>query len=160
MPEIPRILPPPAATLLIYAAYGWSVHLGDYSPSGRPRQPSDASWLPKFAALLTSPDGMIGLEKLALFGMQAWEVDPAICAVLPAAFAGPGLVDRLAALYPGHLNIIPRGLMAAPLPAAPEKIPAPTAVPPLVEAMQSNNTPAQNTTRRTLQRRILARPAA
>jgi hypothetical protein len=116
-----RILLPPVATLLEYAAYGWSADRGDVSTAGRPRLPNSAVWLPEFAAMLAAPDGLARLERFALIGMQAWGVDPSISAVLPAAFASPGLVDRLAALCPGPCPILPAGLMAAsdPLPSAP-----------------------------------------
>ncbi len=113
-----RLLPP-AATLLEYAAYGWSAHLGNFTAAGRPRLPDPGTWLLEFAALLAAPDGLEWLERLTLAGMEAWGVDASIRAVVPAAFCSPGLLDRLAALYPGPLPIIPTALMAAPDPASP-----------------------------------------
>jgi len=153
MPDAPRILPPPAATLLVYAAFGWSVHLGDFSANGRPRMPPDASWLPELAALLTAPDGLAGLQELTSLGMRGWEVDASLCAVLPAAFAVPGLLDRFAALYPGKLDIIPPALMAA----APAKPPARAVTPALPKPAPTSDQAAKRPARMP---RLTARSAA
>lgn len=133
MVKIPtRVLLPPVETLLEYAAYGWSANVGDLSPAGRPRLPKPVAWLPKLAAMLAAPDGLERLERFTLIGMKAWGVDPSISDVLPAAFASPGMRDRLAALYPGSLPIVPAALMAAPEtppPAPPAAAPAPRPAP-------------------------------
>jgi hypothetical protein len=84
--------------------------------------------------MLVAPDGLARLERLALIGMQAWRVDSSLTDVLPAAFASPGLRDRLAALYPGTLPIIPAALMAAPASAAQPRMrpkPVPPSPPPV-----------------------------
>jgi hypothetical protein len=133
MVDIPtRVLLPPVETLLEYAAYGWSANFGDLSPAGRPRLPKPATWLPRLAAMLAAPDGLERLERFTLIGMKAWGVDPSISDVLPAAFASPGMRDRLVALYPGPLPIMPAALMAAPeapSPAPPAAAPAPRPAP-------------------------------
>jgi len=128
-----RKRPPPVETLLSYAAYGFAAHRGNFSPAGRPRTPPAREWLPEFAAMLAAPGGMARLERLTLIGMQSWGVDPSISDVLPAAFATPGLRDRLAALYPGPSPILPAALMAvAPEAPMPELVQAPTRAPVLV----------------------------
>ena len=136
-----RLLPP-AATLLEYAAYGWSAHLGNFTAAGRPRLPDPGTWLPEFAALLAAPDGLEWLERLTLAGMEAWGVDASIRAVVPAAFASPGLLDRLAALYPGPCPILPSALIApaAPPPVSAPALPAPA---PAATAAPNPNPPAR-----------------
>ena len=67
-----KFLPPPAATILLYAADGLSVWKGHLNPSGRPRMPQRSIWVPMFRELANSTDGLKTLRSLAEAGMQAW----------------------------------------------------------------------------------------
>ncbi len=143
MPDAPKeILLPPVETLLEYAAYGWSAHKGKVTATGLPRLPEPATWWSEFGALLAATDGLARLQRLALIGMQAWGVDPSISDVLPAAFASPDILDRLAALYPGPNPVMPEGLMAAPGPAAHTAAPVSVPVPVPAPALKALPAPA------------------
>jgi hypothetical protein len=89
-------LPPPVHILLAYAADGWAAENGQFNPSGKPKPPDMAAWLPVARALLQESDGLNRLRDLALTGMAAWNVDPSIIACVAPAFATPDFAMRLA----------------------------------------------------------------
>jgi len=66
------LLPPPVATILLYAADGLSVRMGRFSPSGRPRTPERIEWAAHFRKLVESAEGLEALKSLAAEGMEAW----------------------------------------------------------------------------------------
>lgn len=80
------LLPPPAATILLYAADGLSVWRKNFSPSGNPRTPERIIWVPMFRELVKSPEGLRTLRKLAETGMQAWRCPPDTVNCLKDAF--------------------------------------------------------------------------
>lgn len=67
------ILPPPASTILLYAADGLSVWRKNLNAAGFPRTPNRADWVPMFRQLVDSEEGMETLQNLALAGMEAWK---------------------------------------------------------------------------------------
>jgi hypothetical protein len=81
-----RLLPPPAETILLYAADGLSKERGFLSRSGRPRTPERAVWVPLFRDLLQSSAGLESLERLAETGMRAWNVPDSMILCLNGAF--------------------------------------------------------------------------
>jgi hypothetical protein len=70
------VLPPPAGTILLYAADGLSVRQGDLSPAGRPRTPKRSTWVPLFREHLDTDEGTDTLYSLAEDGMRAWDCSP------------------------------------------------------------------------------------
>lgn len=81
-----HLLPPPTATLLLYAADGlsvWKKHLG---PSGYPRTPERSLWVPMFRELVNSDEGLRTLQMLTRTGMQAWRCSPDAVNSLKSAF--------------------------------------------------------------------------
>lgn len=80
------LLPPPAETILLYAADGLSVWKKNFSPSGNPRTPERTVWVPMFNELVKSPEGLRTLHKLAEIGMKAWQCPPATVDCLKDAF--------------------------------------------------------------------------
>jgi hypothetical protein len=80
------LLPPPAATILLYAADGLSVWRKNFSPSGNPRTPERVVWVSMFHELVKSPEGLRTLHKLAESGMRAWRCSPATVDCLKDAF--------------------------------------------------------------------------
>jgi hypothetical protein len=80
------LLPPPSATILLYAADGlaaWKEHLG---PKGFPQMPARAIWVPMFRELVNSEEGMHTLHALARSGMEAWRCSPDNIHCLKSAF--------------------------------------------------------------------------
>lgn len=69
-------LPPPAGTILLYAADGLSSRQGDLSPAGRPRTPKRSIWVPMFRLYIDSENGLGTLHSLAEDGMRAWDCSP------------------------------------------------------------------------------------
>jgi hypothetical protein len=109
-------LPPPVHILLAYAADGWAAENWQLNPSGRPRHPEAAQWLPVARSLLTKPDGLDRLRGLALAGMAAWGVHASIMDCVVPAFAAPDFAVRLAR----HLEMPdPTGLEGAQTAEAP-----------------------------------------
>ena len=80
------ILPPPTATILLYAADGLSVWNGIFSPSGRPRTGERSIWVPMFYQLAKSAEGMRTLKALATDGMRAWGCSDIVLGCLNDAF--------------------------------------------------------------------------
>jgi hypothetical protein len=80
------ILPPPAGTILLYAADGLSTWRGHFNPSGRPRTPERSLWVPMFRQLVDSPEGLTTLHSMAEAGMRAWDCSEDVLACLPQAF--------------------------------------------------------------------------
>ncbi len=81
-----RLLPPPSATILLYAADGlaaWKNHIG---PKGFPKMPERAIWVPMFRELVNSEEGMHTLHALTRTGMQAWRCSPDNINSLKSAF--------------------------------------------------------------------------
>ena len=80
------LLPPPSATILLYAADGlaaWKNHIG---PKGFPQMPERAIWVPMFRELVNSEEGMHTLHALTRSGMQAWRCSPENINTLKSAF--------------------------------------------------------------------------
>jgi hypothetical protein len=69
-------LPPPAGTILLYAADGLSSRQGDLSPAGRPRTPKRSIWVPIFRGYIDTDEGLDTLYSLADEGMRAWDCSP------------------------------------------------------------------------------------
>jgi hypothetical protein len=69
-------LPPPAGTILLYAADGLSSRQRDLSPAGRPRTPKRSIWVPMFRRYIDTDEGLDTLYSLAEDGMQAWDCSP------------------------------------------------------------------------------------
>lgn len=84
------LLPPPVATILLYAADGLAVRLRRFSPSGRPRTPERIEWVPMFRELANSADGIEALKSLAVVGMQAWDCSALLLYCLDSAFRDLG----------------------------------------------------------------------
>ena len=87
--ERPRqtvVLPPPAGTILLYAADGLSSWRGHLSPAGKPCTPNRSHWVPMFRQLVDSDEGMQTLRTLAEAGMRAWNCPPGIVGCLGDAF--------------------------------------------------------------------------
>jgi len=80
------ILPPPAGTILLYAADGLSSWRGHLSPEGTPRTPSRSHWVPMFRQLVDSKEGLLTLHDLAKAGMRAWNCPPPMVGCLDDAF--------------------------------------------------------------------------
>jgi hypothetical protein len=112
-------LPPPAKTLLVYAAYGWAAERRWFSPAGRPVMPPTGEYAPRLAALLTKPGGMDELRAYTEKGMAAWGVDPSIIAVVKPAFASPDLAQGLAMLLRPWQNSTESRAKIAPAPPQP-----------------------------------------
>ncbi|MDR3440578.1 hypothetical protein [Telmatospirillum sp.] len=117
----PKILPPPAATLLDYAVYGWAAEQRMLASSGRPRLPERKVWLPFFATLLAMPGWRLTIGAYALRGMRAWEVDPSIAACAEPALIMANMRDRLTGL------LAQKG-WPRPIPPPPPPIPPAAAV--------------------------------
>jgi hypothetical protein len=81
----PILLPPPAGTILLYAADGLSSWKGHLSPAGKPRTPSRSLWVPMFRQLVESREGLVTLRALAEEGMRAWECPPTMVRCLEYA---------------------------------------------------------------------------
>ena len=79
-------LPPPAGTILLYAADGLSSRQGDLSPAGRPLTPKRSIWVPMFRDYIDSEDGLGILYILAEEGMRAWGCTPDQVNSLSGAF--------------------------------------------------------------------------
>jgi hypothetical protein len=80
------LLPPPSATILLYAADGLSVWKKTFGPKGFPQMPERAIWVPMFRELVNSEEGMHTLHSLARSGMQAWRISPDNIHSLKSAF--------------------------------------------------------------------------
>jgi hypothetical protein len=80
-------LPPPAGTILLYAADGLSAKRGDLSPAGRPRTPRRSIWVPLFRDYIETDEGLGTLHSLAKDGMTAWDCSPDQLDSLVDAFA-------------------------------------------------------------------------
>ena len=80
------LLPPPASTILLYAADGLSAWRKNFSPAGFPRTPSRSDWVPMFRQLVESKEGMETLQNLAIAGMEAWKCPQSHIQCLNAAF--------------------------------------------------------------------------
>ena len=80
------LLPPPSATILLYAADGLSVWKKRLSPKGFPQMPERAIWVPMFRELVNSEEGMHTLHSLARSGMLAWRCSPDNIHSLKSAF--------------------------------------------------------------------------
>jgi len=80
-------LPPPAGTILLYAADGLSAKQGDLGPSGRPRTPRRSIWVPLFRDYIETDEGLGTLHSLAKDGMTAWDCSPDQLDSLVDAFA-------------------------------------------------------------------------
>jgi len=81
-----RLLPPPVAAILFYAAEGLSVWNRRFSPAGRPRTPERAGWCQMFRLLIESPEGLRTLRNLAMSGMLGWDCPKVYIECLDAAF--------------------------------------------------------------------------
>jgi hypothetical protein len=79
-------LPPPAETILLYAADGLSMRQGHLSPAGRPKPLKRSSWVPLFYRLIKSPRGLRMLHALAESGMRAWDCSNDMLDSLDGAF--------------------------------------------------------------------------
>ena len=80
------VLPPPAGTILLYAADGLASQQGHLSPAGKPQMPSRCEWVPMFRELIDSKEGLSKLHDLARAGMVAWNCPPGMIACLDDAF--------------------------------------------------------------------------
>lgn len=80
------LLPPPAATILLYAADGLSTWDKNFTSAGFPRTPNRSHWVPVFRDLVNSPKGIQKLHIFAETGMMAWRCHPDTVACLKAAF--------------------------------------------------------------------------
>lgn len=81
-----QLLPPPAGTILLYAADGLSAWKNRLSAYLRPRTPNRAEWVPMFRQLVDSHEGLRTLQSLAEAGMRAWRCPKSALDSLRAAF--------------------------------------------------------------------------
>jgi hypothetical protein len=93
-----RGLPPPVATILLYAADGLSVWNRRFTVSGRPRTPERAGWAPMFRLLIESHEGVRTLKTLAETGMRGWGCPDVYLDCLDAAFRDIGFRARAIAV--------------------------------------------------------------
>ncbi len=89
------LLPPPAETILMYAAWGWAFEQGYLSRSARPKLPERTLWVPLFYDLTKIETGMSHLKELAVAGCIAWSISPSTRACLDDAFRDPRITDLL-----------------------------------------------------------------
>lgn len=81
-----HLLPPPAGTILLYAADGLSAWKNRLSACLRPRTPNRTEWVPMFRQLVDSHEGLRTLQSLAEAGMRAWRCPKSVLDSLKAAF--------------------------------------------------------------------------
>ena len=81
-----KLLPPPARTILLYAADGLASKNGNLSPAGKPRAPARSVWVPMFRRLVDSDEGMQTILSLAQAGMRAWNCPTTMVKCLGGAF--------------------------------------------------------------------------
>jgi len=115
------LLPPPSATILLYAADGlavWKKHLG---PKGFPRMPERAIWVPMFRELVNSEEGMHTLHTLARSGMQAWRCSPDNIKTLKSAFRDITLRALLIASLDDYADTGFIRVLMRPLPSRPQQ---------------------------------------
>ena len=82
----PAVLPPPVATILLFAADGLSSWKGSLSAAERPKAPSCLLWVPMFREFVESDEGLRILHALATAGMRAWRCPPSVIQSVDAAF--------------------------------------------------------------------------
>ena len=82
----PPLLPPPAATILLYAADGLAAWRKHMRATGKPRTPPRTEWVPMFRQLVDSEQGLATLHDLAETGIVAWDCPPSFAQCLDAAF--------------------------------------------------------------------------
>jgi hypothetical protein len=119
------ILPPPAGTILLYAADGLAASRGDLSPTGKPRTPSRDQWVPLFRGLVGSKEGLVELQGLATAGMKAWNCPPGLMRCLNDAFQDITFPTRLIATL-DDLAATAREKIPEPVPPMPATAPGPT----------------------------------
>jgi len=116
------ILPPPAGTILLYAADGLAQSRGQLNRSGKPRTPARDQWVPLFRTLVESKEGLVELQHLATAGMQGWGCPPSLTRCLDDAFADITFRPLLIAAL-DDLAATARDKIVMPVPSAP---PTPT----------------------------------
>ena len=80
------LLPPPAGTILLYAADGLSAWKNRLSACLRPRTPNRSEWVPMFRQLVDSHEGLRTLQSLAEADMRAWRCPKSLVEALRSAF--------------------------------------------------------------------------
>lgn len=87
------LLPPPAHSILIYAALGWAARRKLLNVSGKPYVPAYSLWLPDMLAASRSKAWEAIIKPLAVEGMGY--VCPSLQGAVESAFAFPGFQAAL-----------------------------------------------------------------
>lgn len=156
---LPPLLPPPVATILLYAADGLAAEEGRLSRSGRPRTPERALWVPLFRKLIETAEGFATLRAFAYAGMQAWGCSSILLECLDAAFRDPSFQSVAIAALEDFAETARERFSLAPGPAAPAATVAAAASVSVAEPQPESTPASPPQTRRHQARSTQSRPA-